>query len=108
MLTSIQFHTQNKRGSLLMAGGQSTLAQRSDSGCSRTLSLHLCTDLQVGWLQQKATLELLIHPIQWTIANSVGIDWPAKRQKKSPCMCAYWPASPTVQLSGGASNFFPV
>ena len=29
----------------------------------------------------------LIHPIQWTIANPIGADWPAKRQKKSPYMC---------------------
>ena len=30
----------------------------------------------------------LIHPIQWTIANPVGADRPAKRQKKSPYMSA--------------------
>ena len=30
----------------------------------------------------------LIHPIQWTIANPVGTDRPAKRQKKSPYMSA--------------------
>ena len=28
----------------------------------------------------------LIHPIQWTIANSVGADRPAKRQKKTSCV----------------------
>ena len=28
----------------------------------------------------------LIHPIQWTIANPVGADRPAKRQKKSSYM----------------------
>ena len=51
---------------------------------------------------------LLIHPIQWTIAYPVGADWPAKQQKKSPCMCAYWPAGRTVQSPGGASYFLPV
>ena len=28
----------------------------------------------------------LIHPIQWTIANPVGADRPAKRQKKTSCV----------------------
>ena len=30
----------------------------------------------------------LIHPIQWTFANPVGADRPAKRQKKSSYMSA--------------------
>ena len=29
---------------------------------------------------------VLIHPIQWTIANPVGADRPAKRQKKTSCV----------------------
>ena len=33
----------------------------------------------------------LIHPSQWTIANPVGIDRPAKRQKKMPCVSTGWP-----------------
>ena len=28
----------------------------------------------------------LMHPIQWTIANLVGADQPAKRQKKTSCV----------------------
>ena len=28
----------------------------------------------------------LIHPIQWTIANPVGTDQPAKHQKKTSCV----------------------
>ena len=28
----------------------------------------------------------LIHPIQWTIANPVSADQPAKCQKKTPCV----------------------
>ena len=28
----------------------------------------------------------LIHPIQWRIANPVGADRPAKRQKKTSCV----------------------
>ena len=33
----------------------------------------------------------LIHPIQWTIANPVGADRPAKRQKKTYCVSTGWP-----------------
>ena len=33
----------------------------------------------------------LIHPIQWTIANPVGADRPAKRQKKTSCVSTGWP-----------------
>ena len=29
---------------------------------------------------------VLIHPIQWTIANPVSVDRPAKRQKKTSCV----------------------
>ena len=29
---------------------------------------------------------MLIHPIQWTIANPVGADRPTKRQKKTACV----------------------
>ena len=32
----------------------------------------------------------LIHPIQWTIANPVGTDRPAKRQKKTSCVSTGW------------------
>ena len=45
----------------------------------------------------------LIHPIQWTIAFPVGADRPAKRQKKSFGMHAYWPAGPGVHSLGVAS-----
>ena len=33
----------------------------------------------------------LILPIQWTIANPVGADRPAKRQKKTSCVSTGWP-----------------
>ena len=33
---------------------------------------------------------VFIHPIQWTIANPVGADRPAKRQKKT-CVSTGWP-----------------
>ena len=49
----------------------------------------------------------LIHPIQWTIAYPVGADRPAKRQKKSFCMHAYWPAGPGVHSLGVASVLLP-
>ena len=61
--------------------------------------LALCQEL--GWLVnlQKSELEpkqifnfiALIHPIQWTIANPVGADRPAKRQKKTSCVSTSWP-----------------
>ena len=46
--------------------------------------------------QESAGLKLdhfiaLIHPIQWTIANPVGADRPAKRQKKTSCVSTGWP-----------------
>ena len=36
---------------------------------------------------------VLIHPIQWTIANPVGTDRPAKHQKKTSCVSTGWPIS---------------
>ena len=33
----------------------------------------------------------LILPIQWTIANPVDADRPAKRQKKMSCVSTGWP-----------------
>ena len=35
---------------------------------------------------EKHNFIALIHPIQWTIANPVGADRPAKRQKKTTCV----------------------
>ena len=50
----------------------------------------------------------LIHPIQWTIANPVGADRPAKRQKKTSCVATGWPVHSTVHSPDGASYFLPV
>ena len=53
----------------------------------------------------------LIHPIQWTIANPVGTDRPAKRQKKTSCVLALatgWPVRSTVHSPDGALYFLPV
>ena len=50
----------------------------------------------------------LIHPIQWTIANPVGADRPAKRQKKTSCVTTGWPVRSTVHSPDGASYFLPV
>ena len=50
----------------------------------------------------------LIHPIQWTIANPVGADRPAKRQKKTSCVSTGWPVRSTVHSPDGASYFLPV
>ena len=50
----------------------------------------------------------LILPIQWTIANPVGADRPAKRQKKTSCVSTGWPVRSTVHSPDGASYFLPV
>ena len=50
----------------------------------------------------------LIHPIQWTIANPVGADRPAKRQKKTSCVATGWPVRSAVHSPDGASYFLPV
>ena len=50
----------------------------------------------------------LIHPIQWTIANPVGADRPAKRQKKTSCVTTGWPVRSTVHSPDGASYLLPV
>ena len=57
---------------------------------------------------EKHNFIAVIHPIQWTIANPVRADRPAKRQKKSSRMQAYWPAGPGVHSPGGASYLLPV
>ena len=49
----------------------------------------------------------LIHPIQWTIANPVGADRPAKQQQKSRFVSPPTRSS-TVHSPGGASYFLPV
>ena len=41
----------------------------------------------------------LIHPIQWTIANPVGADQPAKRQKKTSCVSTGRPVPSTSALA---------
>ena len=73
---------------------------------------------QLGWLMnlEKSELEpkqdfdfiALMHPIQWTIANPVGADRPAKRQKKTSCVATGWPVRSTVHSPDGASYFLPV
>ena len=51
---------------------------------------------------------MLIQPIQWTIANPIGVDWPTKRQKKKtfvstvrpvPVLCTRQVAHRTFFLS---------
>ena len=61
----------------------STCPWHWDSTTPCTLSL---------WVQcENTTFIALIHPIQWTIANPVGADRPAKRQKKTSCVNTGWP-----------------
>ena len=40
---------------------------------------------------------VLILTIQWTIANPVGADWPAKRQKKTSCVSLAGPVQCILQ-----------
>ena len=68
-------------------------------------SLHL---LVGGQLISSISIEIfiaLILPIQWTIANPVGADRPAKRQKKTSCVSTGWPVHNTVHSPDGASYF---
>ena len=44
-----------------------------------------------GCLLPNTNFIALIHPIQWTIAIPVGVDWPAKHQKKTSCVSTGWP-----------------
>ena len=64
--------------------------------------------LHINYLEPKAVFIALIHPIQWTIANPVGADRPAKRQKKTSCVATGWPVRSTVHSPDGASYFLTV
>ena len=78
--------------------------------------VQICQNL--GWIVnlEKSELEpkqifnfiALILPIQWTIANPVGADRPAKLQKKTSCVSTGWPVRSTVHSPDGASYFLPV
>ena len=48
---------------------------------------------------QKDHFIVLIHPIQWTIANPVGTDRPAKRQKKMFYVSTSQPVPSTSALT---------
>ena len=54
---------------------------------------------------QNGSFIALIHPIQWTIALPVGATGPAKRQKKTSCICYRQDRSQSVHSPGGASYF---
>ena len=59
----------------------------------RTRILILIHKLPWRWIIYLASVHFiaLIHPIQWTFANPVGTDRPAKRQKKPSCVSTGWP-----------------
>ena len=63
-------------------GTISIIAQTS-TGCSPVFTGVVP---KVSGIFQNGTFIALIHPIQWTIANPVGADWPAKCQKKTSCV----------------------
>ena len=81
-----------------------------DSPCSKTFPQTPSLPSQnVSYLAvDHAHFIALIHPIQWTIANPVGADRPAKRQKKTSCVATGWPVRSTVHSPDGASYFLPV
>ena len=70
--------------------------------------VHLIYTAGDKYMRQNACFIALIHPIQWTIANPVGADRPAKRQKKTSCVATGWPVRSTVHSPDGASYFLPV
>ena len=47
---------------------------------------------------------VLILPIQWTIANPVSADRPAKRQKKTSCVSIGWPIPLCIHQGGGGGG----
>ena len=63
------------------------------------LALYFCLAFNIFYYIQVFFINLyltfsfiaLIHPIQWTIANPVGTDRPAKHQKKTSCVSTGWP-----------------
>ena len=58
-----------------------------------TKDFHVMLAILISLSHLKLHFIALIHPIQWTIANPVGTDRPAKRQKKSSlCMHTGRPA----------------
>ena len=57
-----------------------------------------------SWIWILLLFIALIHPIQWTIANLVGVDRPAKTEKV--VLCFHRLACPTVHSPGGASYSF--
>ena len=68
----------------------------------------LISSVFVKYCAQNQIFIALILPIQWTIANPVGADRPAKRQKKTSCVATGWPVRSTVHSPDGASYFLPV
>ena len=66
------------------------------------------SDTKSNFFIEKTHFIALILPIQWTIANPVGSDRPAKRQKKASCVSTGWPVRSTVHSPDGASYFLPV
>ena len=50
-----------------------------------------CTVWRISYTVVNCIFIALIHPIQWPIAKPVGVDRPAKRQKKTSCVSTGWP-----------------
>ena len=80
---------------------------RSDPNKYRGISIMSCLGKLFCAVLNNSFIAL-IHPIQWTIANPVGADRPAKRQKKTSCVATGWPVRSTVHSPDGASYFLPV
>ena len=50
-------------------------------------------------LPERCCFIALIHPIQWTIANPISTDRPAKCQKQTSCVSPGWPVGSTSALT---------
>ena len=70
---------------------------------------HCITVLFIALSENKIIIFIaLIHPIQWAIANPVGIDRPAKRQKRRPMFPPAGRSLVLVHSPDGVSYFLPV
>ena len=73
---------------LVRAGSHQVCVQHTQELVQMCQELGWLVNLDKSELEPKQIFDFiaLIHPIQWTIANPVGTDRPAKRQKKTSCV----------------------
>ena len=79
---------------LQLPGGKGNISTRKRKKCVHQYLAYLRLLVpSSSWLghNKHHIFIALIHPIHWTIANPVGADRPAKRQKKTSCVATGWP-----------------